>query len=658
MSSRVSRPRLRPISIALASLLFLLGLAGSSSAATSGSIDHVEPASGGLKVLYSIPGLPENVTPDLGSLRVTVDGKPVDASAGLAANADAQTTVRRTAILAIDVSNSMHGERFAQAKLAAKAFLDAVSPDVYVGIVAFAGDVTTAQQPTLDRAASAQVIDQLTLSVRTRLYDGVAQAVQAAGSEGQRSVLVLSDGRDTTKTPLSQVTATIKDAAVQVDVVALAQRGAAARSLDRLAKAGKGSVLSADDPASLTKVFSTEAQTLAKQLLVTAQLPAGSRAKEGTVAVSIDAGGATYSDSAFVTLMAQRAIAVTPAKPQAPPAPGFAVSKNTMLVSLGVAGLSVLLLLLGAFGVFGDGKQKKSVEDRIAAYSRSGSGVGAGSMGSQFRPGARPAGLTGSAVGIAEKALASNKGLAASVGERLEAAGMSLKSAEWLLLHAGIAVGAGFVGFLVSSGGLLLTFLFLLAGVALPWVYLGFKRKRRMKAFGDQLADTLQLISGGLSAGLSLAQSIDTVVRQGAEPMTTEFKRVLVEARLGVSIEDALESLSERMQSKDFKWVVIAVRIQRDVGGNLSEVLGQVAATIRERGYLQRQVKSLSAEGKMSAWILGALPVCVLVFLMLTNRAYLAPMLDSLLGWMLMGAGVVLMTLAVFWMRNLIRMEV
>jgi len=267
-------------------------------------------------------------------------------------------------------------------------------------------------------------------------------------------------------------------------------------------------------------------------------------------------------------------------------------------------------------------------------------------------------GLTGSAVGMAEKALASNQDLAASVGSRLEAAGMSLKPAEWLLMHAGIAMGAGLVGFLLSSGDVLMMILFLLGGAVLPWMYLGFKRSRRVSAFNNQLADTLQLISGGLSAGLSLAQSIDTVVRQGSEPMTTEFKRALMEARLGVSIEDALESIAERMQSKDFKWVVIAVRIQREVGGNLSEVLGQVAATIRERAYLQRQVKSLSAEGKMSAWILGLLPVVVFVFLMLTNRAYFEPMLTSVLGLILLGVAVALMAMATFWMRKLVRMEV
>ncbi len=122
-------------------------------------------------------------------------------------------------------------------------------------------------------------------------------------------------------------------------------------------------------------------------------------------------------------------------------------------------------------------------------------------------------------------------------------------------------------------------------------MYLGFRRSRRRKAFNAGLPDTLQLMSGSLAAGLSLAQSIDTIVREGSEPIATEFRRVLVETRLGVSLEDALEGVAERFDSKDFEWVVMAIKIQRQVGGNLAELLDTVAATMREREYVRRQVR-------------------------------------------------------------------
>ena len=148
-------------------------------------------------------------------------------------------------------------------------------------------------------------------------------------------------------------------------------------------------------------------------------------------------------------------------------------------------------------------------------------------------------------------------------------------------------------------------------------MWLGFKRSRRRKTFSKGLPDTLQLMAGSLTAGLSLAQSIDTIVNEGIEPISSEFRRVLVETRLGVSLETALEGVAERFDSKDFAWVVMAINIQRRVGGNLAELLDTVAATIREREYMRRQVAALAAEGKLSAFVLGGLPPLFFIYLLL-----------------------------------------
>ncbi len=200
--------------------------------------------------------------------------------------------------------------------------------------------------------------------------------------------------------------------------------------------------------------------------------------------------------------------------------------------------------------------------------------------------------------------------------------------------------------------------LFLALGAVGPWVFLGLKRSRRRKAFNSQLPDTLQLMSGSLAAGLSLAQSVDTIVREGVEPVSTEFKRVLVETRLGVGLEEALDGVAERFESKDFGWVVMAIKIQRQVGGNLAELLDTVAATMREREYMRRQVAALAAEGKLSAWVLGGLPPLFLLYLLLTNRDYVIVMFTEPLGWaMLTGAGM-LLGLGIFWMSRLIKVEV
>jgi tight adherence protein B len=165
-------------------------------------------------------------------------------------------------------------------------------------------------------------------------------------------------------------------------------------------------------------------------------------------------------------------------------------------------------------------------------------------------------------------------------------------------------------------------------------------------------------MSGSLSAGLSLAQSLDTIVREGQEPITSEFKRVIVESRLGVALEDALEGVAERMQSTDFKWVVMAIRIQREVGGNLAELLNNVAGTLREREYLRRHVKALSAEGRLSAWILGGLPPGFLGYLTLTKPDYVNPLYTRPIGWVMLAGMGVLLSVGVFWMSKVAKVDI
>lgn len=618
--------------------------------AAEGSIDHVEPAGEDtIRVLYSLPGA--RAQPDLETLTVTLNGREVEASAELAGQAE--ETVRRTAVLAIDVSNSMRTDnRFEEAQAAAKAFLAAAPDDLYVGIVTFAGEVAVAQEPSLDRASSAAVIDSLGLSRQTRLYDGLIQAVTATGVEGSRSILVLSDGKDTSDTPISDVTDAIEAAQVKVDVVALGQSEDEQALLEPLATAGNGSVIAADDPSALTQVFAAEAESLASQILISMERPIGMPAAEGSLSVSVDVDGETYTDSAFVTL-GDSAIPSGPDPTRLDPLEpeGFQISREMMLGGLAAIGLGVLVLLLGALGVFSS-KKKETIEDRIAAYTSKGARKkkAAGAAAGQ--------GVTAQAVGFAERALEGNKDFSSRLDTRLEAAGMAIKPAEWLLAHAGVAFLAALLGLLVGSGNILYALVGLAFGVLAPWAFLSIKQGRRIKAFKRQLADTLQLMAGSLSAGLSLAQSVDTVVREGADPMGSEFRRALVEARLGVELEVALNSVAERMKSKDFEWVVMAIKIQREVGGNLAELLNKVANTIREREYLERQVSALSAEGRLSVWILGGLPPGFIGYLLLANPDYLQPLISTVIGYILLGVMAVLLVGGILWMKKLVKVDV
>jgi tight adherence protein B len=265
--------------------------------------------------------------------------------------------------------------------------------------------------------------------------------------------------------------------------------------------------------------------------------------------------------------------------------------------------------------------------------------------------------FTGQARQAAERALANNKNLEARIAHSLEAAGMALRPAEWLLLHAAIAVGGGLLGVLIGAGNLILGIVCILAAIVGPWVYLRRKRSMRLRAFGMALADTLQLMSGSLSAGLSLAQSIDTIVREGADPISSEFRRVVIESRLGVTLEDSLEGVAERMESRDFTWVVMAIRIQREVGGNLAELLLTVAATLREREYLRRHVRALSAEGRLSCYVLGGLPPGFLLYLSVSKPDYVKPLYTTPIGWMMCGGMAVLLSVGMVWMAKVAKVD-
>jgi tight adherence protein B len=262
-----------------------------------------------------------------------------------------------------------------------------------------------------------------------------------------------------------------------------------------------------------------------------------------------------------------------------------------------------------------------------------------------------------SAVELAER-VAKRQGLSEVIDARLEGAGIPMRTPEWLVVHLGATVGLSLLFLALSGGTLVATVLGLVLGFVLPWVFLVVRRDRRESAFLAQLPDTLQMLAGSLQAGYSLPQALDTVVREGQPPMSVEFNRALVENRLGMPVEDALEGIGRRMSSQDFSWVVMAVRIQRDVGGNLAELLMTVAETLRERERLRRQVKVLSAEGRLSGWILGGLPVLFFAYLALANPRYLGPLWSTPLGIGMMILAAVLLSVGGFWLSRVIKVQV
>ena len=246
--------------------------------------------------------------------------------------------------------------------------------------------------------------------------------------------------------------------------------------------------------------------------------------------------------------------------------------------------------------------------------------------------------------------LLGRRGTVGSGAVALELAGVKMKPQDFVLLLIAGTLAAGALGVLLAGplvGVLLAAAVPLAAKGALSML-----TSRRQRAFADQLEDSLQLMSSGLRAGHSLLQALHGVSQEMPRPASEEFARIINETRVGRDMAQALDETASRTASEDFAWVANAIAINRQVGGNLAEVLDTVGGTIRERGQIRRQVKALSAEGRLSAIVLMGLPFGVTGFLAVANPGYLAKFTENLAGYGLIALAVVLLLVGGLWLRQ------
>jgi tight adherence protein B len=236
----------------------------------------------------------------------------------------------------------------------------------------------------------------------------------------------------------------------------------------------------------------------------------------------------------------------------------------------------------------------------------------------------------------------------------LEMAGIRMRLQDFALLVLVAQLVLGAVGVLVVGPlGLVLA---LLAPIAAR-VWVNVLTSRRQRAFADQLDDTLQLMASSLRAGHSLLQALASVAREADEPTSEEFARIINQTRVGRELGPSFEESARRMNSDDFAWVTQAIAINREVGGNLAEVLDGVSHTIRERNQIRRQVKALAAEGKLSAIVLMLLPFGIAGFLMLSNPGYMAKFTQSLMGYTMIVVSVILLVVGGLWLRKVVQVK-
>lgn len=242
-----------------------------------------------------------------------------------------------------------------------------------------------------------------------------------------------------------------------------------------------------------------------------------------------------------------------------------------------------------------------------------------------------------------------------SLAYNLDLAGIRMRPQDFAFLVAVAAVVLPAL-VLLLGGGLLAGPVAALAPVGAT-VFVRFRISRRRDAFASQLDGTMQLMASSLRAGYSMMQALSSVAKQSEEPSASELARVVNETRVGRSVITALEEAATRMASQDFAWTAQAIAINREVGGSLAETLDGAAATIRERGQIRRQVKTLSAEGRLSGVILMALPFVVGGVLLLISPSYLTPLLSSPIGVILLVVGGILLLIGGIWMHKVTKIE-
>ena len=504
-------------------------------------------------------------------------------------------------LLAIDASESMTGEPLTAAVAAARKFSSRLEPGEQVGVLAFNDKVRTVQQPTDVPAALSKALSTAPpIAYGTRLYDAADQALAVLAKKrlSTSSIVLLSDGADIgSSATLDDVVAKARNQHVRVFTVGLQSGAFQFGPLRRLAEGTGGTYAETTSAAGLAAIFDGIRQRIASGYVIRYTSDAAPKSDVTTTVTIRDIGTAT-----------KRYTAPTPAGLQ--PFHRSLFSRFVLSpLAIGVLGLLVALLVALVIWSFSR-PRTNSVVSRVDAFSGS-------------PKSARVEEAARMARAIAQRPRQSV--WFAKLESRLEIARVDISATKLVLLTLGGTVVATVVLGLISP-------VFALIGLMTPvitrsWVSRQLKKVR--EEFADQLPPNLQVLASALRIGHSFVGALTVVVENAHEPSHSELQRVVADERLGVPLEDAIQRVAVRMDSRDLEQVALLAQLQRTAGGNSAEVLDTVIETLRERADIRRLVKTLTAQGRMARWILTALPVGVGLFMFFGRNELMRPLLES-----------------------------
>ena len=319
-----------------------------------------------------------------------------------------------------------------------------------------------------------------------------------------------------------------------------------------------------------------------------------------------------------------------------------------MDMTIVIAAVAALAILLIAFGVAMSGGSS-DVNARLARYASTREEKPEAAAGSQ---GIAQALQSSEALAQLNKVV-EQRDFGANLAREIARADLRLKPSEYLVIWAATTIGVPLAMLMLSVvlptlGNPLFLVIGLLIGFMLPRFWLGRRKSGRLKSFNKQLPDTITLIANALRAGSSFLQAVELVVRESRPPISTEFGRVIREVNLGLSFEVALENMVRRVRSDDLELMATAIAIQHTVGGNLAEILDSIAFTIRERVRIQGEIQTLTAQQRLSGYVVGFLPIALAGFLFIAAPGFMQPMFDPRASIGGLPAGVVILFIGGF----------
>ncbi len=569
-------------------------------------------------------------------VHVTENGRPVSrATVTPAFYADSS---QFAVVLVIDTSISMRGKAIENGMAAARAFAARLNPQQKLAVVTFDEKVRVLLPFTKDPARiNTTLLGNPTLAYGSHIYDALWKASQLFKQSGieSGSIILLSDGADVrSRMTRQQAAGAVAAAHAQVYSVGLRSRSFDPETLRALAKNSGGSFAVARSPDQLPAIYDSLGFRLASSWILQYRSLAGPKQRVRVV-VRIDGFRGK-----------ERTSYVSPALP-APPSPPYhrslAASFWRSSVSLMIAILAAAALLAGALLAILS-QRGSGVPSRVAEFvSISGRGEEASD-----------AGTTDSV--LASLREAREAGWWKRFVEELEISEISLSASQIVALTAAGMVAVALI-LLVVSGPLAAVIGFVLVPLFVR-LFLKKRLERRRRIFSEQLADNLAVVSAAIRAGHSLVGALSVVIEDAPEPARGEFRRIVAQEQLGVPLEDSIDDVARRMACRDLEQVSIVAAVGRESGGNTAEVLDRVVETVRERSDLRRLVRTLTAQGRMSRWVVTVLPAFLLGAILVINPKYVQPLFDKSAGRALLGLAVLMVIAGSLAIRRIVDIKV